>query len=105
LSEEALRAAIPAHFRRQAEIATAEANRLRLLGRIFIPIGFAIMCVCMLVSELLTAGNERHVRDSIAEGILVLGWVALWAPFDSCSSGGRPRCATDPSSGGSPTRK
>jgi hypothetical protein len=78
----ALGRALQNHFARQAQVATNEANRIRLLGRIFVPIGFLIMCVCMLISEGLTSDSERHIRHSIAEGVLVLGWVALWAPFD-----------------------
>ena len=74
--------AILEHFRRQADTASDEIRRIRRLGRIFIPIGFIIMAVCFFASELLTASHEQRLKSSIGEGILVLGWVALWAPFD-----------------------
>jgi hypothetical protein len=89
-TEMALRAAIPAHFRRLANVATAEVRRIRVLGRVFVPLGFVIMGLCLFVSELLTSGSERPARRSLAEGILVLGWVALWAPFDHLLFGRLP---------------
>ena len=89
-ADDVLQAAVPAHFQRLSEVATADIKRIRLIGRVFVPIGFVIMCFCMLASELLTTGNERHVLHSIAEGILVLGWVALWAPFEHLLFGRLP---------------
>jgi hypothetical protein len=40
------------------------------------------MCICTVVSELLRNVSDRHLMSSIAEGVIVLGWVALWLPFD-----------------------
>ena len=85
-----LSAAITAHFRRLIAVATSDIKRIRLIGRVFIPIGLVIMCLCMLISNWLTEGNDRHVRHSIGEGILVLGWVALWAPFEHLLFGRLP---------------
>src|SRR5206468_11505686 len=85
-----LSAALAAHFRRLIAVATSDIKRIRLIGRVFIPIGLVIMCVCMLISNWLTEGNHRHVRHSIGEGILVLGWVARWAPFDHLLFGRLP---------------
>jgi hypothetical protein len=81
-TEAALGAAISAHFSGRVGLATADIKRIQLIARIFIPLGIVIMCLCMIASELLTEGAERHFRRSIGEGIIVLGWVALWAPFE-----------------------
>src|SRR2546430_828637 len=69
VTQAVLRDAIPAHFRRLADAATADMRRIRLLGRVFVPIGFLIMGLCLFVSELLTGGSERPARRSIAESI------------------------------------
>jgi hypothetical protein len=81
-TEADLRSAVTGHFRRLADVATAEMHQVRLLARIFVPLGFVIMCLCMVVNQVLISWSERHSVHSIAEGVLVLGWVALWAPFD-----------------------
>jgi hypothetical protein len=89
-TESALRNAIPTHFRRLIDVANKDIARIRLIGRVFVPIGLVIMCVCMLIENWLTEGNDRHLRHSIGEGILVLGWVALWAPFEHLLFGRLP---------------
>jgi len=78
----ALRAAVPAHFQRMTDVATSEINRMKLITRVFVPVGFVIMALCTFMSEFLIISSERQLAHSIAEGILVLGWVALWAPFE-----------------------
>jgi hypothetical protein len=80
--ESTLRLAVGTHFRRLADVTTSEIQQIRLLARIFIPLGFIIMCLCMVINQVLTSESQRHSVHSIAEGVLVLGWVALWAPFD-----------------------
>jgi hypothetical protein len=80
--EEALRAALPQHFERLAEVTTREINRIRTIGYVLLPIAFIIMCISVVASELLNAASERHILHSLSESLLVFGWVVLWAPLD-----------------------
>ena len=80
--EGALRAAVSAHFHRLADDATTDIKRISLIVRVFIPISLVIMCICTVVSELLRNASDRYFVASVAEGVIVLGWVALWLPFD-----------------------
>jgi hypothetical protein len=88
--EAALRSSISSHFQRLSNTVDSDIKLIRSTARMFVPIGFLIMCVCMTVSELLTTRTERLLFHSIAEGVLVLGWVALWAPFDYLLFGALP---------------
>jgi hypothetical protein len=81
-AEAALRAAVSAHFHRLVDDATADIKRITLIVRVFIPISLVLMCICTVVSELLRRASDRLFVSSIAEGVIVLGWVALWLPFD-----------------------
>jgi hypothetical protein len=89
-TEGALRASVPGHFHRLSKAVDSDIKLIRSTARRFVPIGFLIMCVCMTVSEILTIRTERLLFHSIAEGVLVLGWVALWAPFDYLLFGALP---------------
>jgi len=89
-NEAVLRNAVPTHFRRLIVVADKDIARIRRIARVFVPIGLVIMCVCMLIENWLTEGNDRHLRHSVGEGILVLGWVALWAPFEHLLFGRLP---------------
>ena len=80
--EEAMRAAVPAHFARLAEVSNREIKRIAFIGRIFLPLGFIVMCISVVVSQFLNTGGERHILHSLSESMLVFGWVVLWAPLD-----------------------
>ena len=61
-------------------------RRLRLLfrdGRIALVIGFAFLFCCVLLRELARSlGQDQPVADILGEGLLIIGWVAMWRPLE-----------------------
>jgi hypothetical protein len=59
-------------------------RRLRFLlreGRIALLIGLVFLFLCMSVRELALALGHGTVSQILAEGLLILGWVAMWRPL------------------------
>jgi hypothetical protein len=58
-------------------------RRLRLLlrdGRISLAIGVAFLFVCIVIRQL--AYSFGSASEIVAEGLLIVGWVAMWRPLD-----------------------
>jgi hypothetical protein len=79
--EGAMRVAVPAHFARLADVCNREIKRIAFIGRLFLPLGFIVMFLSVVASELLDTG-QRRILHSLSESMLVFGWVVLWAPLD-----------------------
>ncbi len=65
--------------------AAHEQRRLRVLfrdGRIALAIGLAFLLCCMLLRELVRSLGHATVSDIIGEGMLIIGWVAMWRPLE-----------------------
>jgi hypothetical protein len=59
-------------------------RRLRFLlreGRTALGIGLLFLFLCMTVRELALALGPGTVSQILAEGLLILGWVAMWRPL------------------------
>lgn len=50
-------------------------------GRITLLIGLAFLFVCTSVRELAFALSQGTMSRILAEGLLILGWVAMWRPL------------------------
>jgi len=50
-------------------------------GRISLLIGLAFLAACLLARELLTTSETTTTRI-LDEGLLIVGWVAMWGPLD-----------------------
>jgi hypothetical protein len=64
---------------------TNERRRLRLLfrdGRIALVTGLAFLFCCVLVRELAFSFGKGAISDIVAEGMLIIGWVAMWRPLE-----------------------
>ena len=62
-----------------------ERRRLRLLfrdGRIALAIGLGFLLSCMLLRELAFSLGRGAVSDLIGEGMLIIGWGAMWRPLE-----------------------
>jgi hypothetical protein len=60
-------------------------RRLRLFfreGRVALGIGLAFLFVCVLVRQLILATRAGAVSEIVAEGLLIVGWVAMWRPLE-----------------------
>lgn len=65
--------------------AAHEARRLRILfrdGRIALVIGLAFLLACTLLRELVNSFGHESISDPLGEGLLILGWVAMWRPLE-----------------------
>jgi hypothetical protein len=46
-------------------------------------IAFAFLVICLFASNLVDrAAGEQGLADSVSQGLVVLGWVAMWGPAD-----------------------
>jgi len=62
-----------------------ERRRLRLLfrdGRIALVTGLAFLFCCVLVRELAFSLGSGATSEIISEGMLIIGWVAMWRPLE-----------------------
>ena len=64
---------------------TNERRRLRLLcrdGRMVFVAGVLFLFACMLLRGLLRTVSEGAVLEILDEGLLIIGWVAMWRPLE-----------------------
>ena len=62
-----------------------ERRRLRLLfrdGRIALVTGLVFLFCCTLVRELTFSFGQGAISDIVGEGMLIIGWVAMWRPLE-----------------------
>jgi len=62
-----------------------ESRRLRLLfrdGRIALLIGLSFLFCCVLLRELASSFGSDSASDIFGEGMLIIGWVAMWRPLE-----------------------
>jgi hypothetical protein len=77
-----LQGAIRADLRETAE----ETSKLRIYSRSELrqaQIAFVLLVLCLLASNAIDeAWGDHSAADTVAQGLVVLGWVALWGPAD-----------------------
>ena len=62
-----------------------ESRRLRLLfrdGRVALMIGLAFLFSCVLLRELASSFGNDAPSEIFGEGMLIIGWVAMWRPLE-----------------------
>jgi hypothetical protein len=62
-----------------------ESRRLRLLfrdGRLALTTGLAFLFCCVLLRELASSFGNDAASDIFGEGMLIIGWVAMWRPLE-----------------------
>jgi hypothetical protein len=62
-----------------------EARRMRILfrdGRIALIIGVVFLLCCTLLRELVYSFGHESIADPVGEGLLIIGWVAMWRPLE-----------------------
>jgi hypothetical protein len=61
------------------------AKRLRSFlrqGRISLLIGIVFLCFCIGLSELIARVGQGTSVNILTEGLLIIGWVAMWRPIE-----------------------
>jgi len=62
-----------------------ERRRLRILfrdGRIALATGLIFLLCCTLIRELAFSFGRGSISDIVGEGMLIVGWVAMWRPLE-----------------------
>jgi hypothetical protein len=76
--------AIRAYFTYRAGIADRDRREVFRLGRRYLAIGLGVLALCLLSARaapaILGAGPAAEI---LAEGLLILGWVANWKPLET----------------------
>jgi hypothetical protein len=75
-------AAVHNYFAYRADLARLELRRTLQLGRTSLVVGVLFLAACMGARELvrgLGGGDWLHV---VQEGLLIVGWVAMWRPIE-----------------------
>jgi hypothetical protein len=65
--------------------AAHEERRLRILfrdGRVALVIGLLFLLCCTLLRELAFSFGHGSFSDLFGEGMLIIGWVAMWRPLE-----------------------
>lgn len=60
-------------------------RRLRLFfrdGRVALGIGLAFLFACIVLRQIVMAAGAGTIADIVAEGLLIVGWVAMWRPLE-----------------------
>ncbi|MCE3001096.1 MAG: hypothetical protein LW860_00155 [Xanthomonadaceae bacterium] len=73
--------AVHAHFQLLLEAADRHGRQRLRIGRDTLLIGLAVLAACLLLRSLVPAGDAAPV-EALREGLLILGWVALWLPVE-----------------------
>jgi len=75
-----LKKAIINHFSYKKILAEIELRRLLQQGRKNLVIALSFLFFCLLTIRLLSAFEESLLNTLLSEGLLIIGWVAMWEP-------------------------
>jgi hypothetical protein len=74
--------AIHHYFAYRSGIARLEVRRTLQEGRASCGVGLVFLAVCMLARELLRGLGTADWLRVVEEGLLIVGWVAMWKPLE-----------------------
>ena len=70
------------YFEDRAEHAALELRDLLRVGRLSLVIGMAVLALALVVGTVLSKLMEGMFGQYWIEGLIILGWVALWRPME-----------------------
>lgn len=71
------------YFRGREATFAAELKELFRIGRLSLAIGGVVLAACIALAGLIGEGKySRTLAGFAAEGLIILGWVALWRPME-----------------------
>jgi hypothetical protein len=73
--------AVHAYFAYRAEHAGLQLHHALREGVVSLAIGLAFLTLCLVLRESLMASSGMH--SIIDEGLLIMGWVAMWRPIET----------------------
>lgn len=75
--------AIKRHFEQRADRVRGDLHELFRVGRASLAIGLAVLGTCLIGGQMAAALlGEGPVASFLAEGLIILGWVANWRPLE-----------------------
>ena len=70
-------------FAYRAATLARELKELFHTGRIALLIGLCVLALCLIIAQSVAGRiGERTFSDFVAEGLIIVGWVALWRPLE-----------------------
>jgi hypothetical protein len=79
--ERIVREAVRHYFEYRAGIARLEVRRILQQGRTSLAVGLLFLVSCMVARQLLRSGESEWLHV-VQEGLLIVGWVAMWRPLE-----------------------
>lgn len=73
--------AIRTHFRLSLESAVRLGRQRARVGHTTLTLGIAVLVVCLVLRSLIPP-HSTAILGAVEEGLLILGWVALWRPVE-----------------------
>jgi hypothetical protein len=74
--------AVHNYFAYRAELARLELRRTLQQGRSSLVVGVLFLAACMALRELARTVSEADWTHFVQEGLLIIGWVAMWRPIE-----------------------
>lgn len=69
-------------FAYRARMKRRELRELLRVGRTALSIAVLFLAACLSTRHLLTADGDSPLRTIFGEGLLIVGWVAMWRPLE-----------------------
>lgn len=78
-----IHAALTRYFAYRVRVLSLDLNELFRVGRRALIIGFTVLAVCVIASQMVSASlGPRPIGRVIEESFLLFGWVANWRPIE-----------------------
>jgi hypothetical protein len=77
-----IQTAVQNYFRYRAMVKLHALRRSFREGRTALMVGLVFLVSCSLLRELALVYGKGFSNEMLAEGLLIIGWVALWRPAD-----------------------
>lgn len=82
IPDEAIVDAVRSHFAYEVDRLNRRIREHIRRGQLALLLGVAILIVFLTMAELTLLLSAGHVRQILREGLVIIGWVALWRPLD-----------------------
>lgn len=80
--EQMVQSAIHNYFTYRSELAGRDVRRTLQQGRASLGVGLLFLVVCMVARELVRSLEGPEWLRVVEEGLLIVGWVAMWRPLE-----------------------
>jgi hypothetical protein len=69
-------------FTYRAWVQSRDLTRLFRIGYLSLAIGLTFLFLCLSLRQIIPGNTERPLRLTMSEGLMVVGWVAMWRPLE-----------------------